>query len=99
MDILKESVHFIVKKFGVTNRTTVVFKTHIGTKNPQPSPYKWFSYKSEISPGGFTSVGDGELVTIPEKENTESNILELLGSPQIPQSSLEDGPYSCGKTP
>ena len=46
MDIWKNSVQFIAKKFGVTNRTTVVFKTHTGTKNPQPPPYKWFSYKS-----------------------------------------------------
>ena len=35
VDIWKESVHFIAKKFGVTNRTTLVIKTCAGTKNPQ----------------------------------------------------------------
>lgn len=43
-----------------------------------------------ISPGEFTCVGDGELVTIPEKENTKSYLLEFLRHRQTPQISLEN---------
>ncbi len=52
MDFWKESVHFISKKFEATHRTIVVFKTCVGAKNPLASPYKWFSYKSEMPDDG-----------------------------------------------
>ncbi len=51
MVIWKESVHVIAKQFGATYRTTVVFKTLL-VPNPKTSPYKWFSYKSEMPEDG-----------------------------------------------
>ena len=41
-----------------------------------------------IPPGEFTFVGDGELVIIPEKENTKSYTSEFLRHRQTPQISL-----------
>ena len=52
VDIWKESVHFIAMHFGMTNRRTVVFKTHAGTKNFQPPLFEWFSYKSVMPDDG-----------------------------------------------
>ncbi len=51
-DIWKESVHFIAKQLGVTNRADAVFQTKAGCKRVKPSPYKWFASKETMSDDG-----------------------------------------------
>ena len=53
-DIWKESVHFIAKQLGVTNRSNVVFRTENSAKKPKPSPFKVFAEK-------IVMQDDGEL--------------------------------------
>jgi hypothetical protein len=50
-NIWNETVHFIAKKFGLNNRSHLVFKKNTG-RAPTPSSSKWYSYKSEMPDDG-----------------------------------------------
>ncbi len=51
-NIWKETVQFVVKQMGVTNRSNVVFDNPNSRRKPITSPYKWFAKTNAIPDDG-----------------------------------------------
>ena len=51
-NIWKETVQFVVKQMGVTNRSNVVFGNPSSCRKPITSPYKWFAKTIAIPDDG-----------------------------------------------
>ena len=51
-NIWKETVQFVVKQMGVTNRSNVVFGNPSSCRKPITSPYKWFAKTNAIPDDG-----------------------------------------------
>ncbi len=51
-NIWKETVQFVVKQLGVTNRSNVVFHNPSSRRKPTTSPYKWFAKTNAIPDDG-----------------------------------------------
>ncbi len=51
-NIWKETVHFVAKQMGVTNRSNVVFNNPNSRRKPLTSPYKWFAKTNAIPDDG-----------------------------------------------